>query len=128
MHTHSCLASIAELELNTLLQDTRNALDGLQCQRESAVKALEMVQDSKKCSGRLSDETDAQVTSLVVRLHHLDAALDLLKREIELIEDTPVLPDTELFIVLPLSITQASKNNRPLAEAVNPHRTSCSTR
>jgi len=128
MHTHSCLASIAELELNTLLQDTRNALDGLQRQRESAVKALEMAQHSKKCPGISSDETDAQVTSLVVRLHHLDTALDLLKREIELIEDTPVLPDTELFIVLPLPITQASKNNHPLAEAVNPRRTSCATR
>ena len=123
MHTHSCMAGIAELELNALLQDTRSALEGLQRQRESAVKALEMAQRAKECPGQPSGETDTQVTSLIVRLRHLNTALDLLEREIELLEETPVLPDTQPFIVLPLPITQPSNDKHSLVEAVNP----CST-
>lgn len=127
MHTHRCLVSIAELELNALLQDTRIALDGLQCQRESVTRALEMAQYANERSDQPRDETDAQVASLQDRLHHLNAALDLLKREIELLEEMSVPPDTEPFIVLPLPIAQAPNDNRSLVETINPRPTPCPT-
>lgn len=128
MHTHRCLASIAELEFNALVQDTKSALHSLQRQRESVTRALEMAQYANERSDLPRDETDAQVASLQDRLHHLNAALDLLKREVELLEDTSVLPDTEPFIVLPLPITQPSNDNHPLVEAVNPRLTFCPAR
>ncbi len=91
MHTHRCLASIAELEFNALVQDTKSALDGLQRQRESAAKALEMAQHANERSGQQCGETDAPVASLLDRLHRLNAALDQLKREIEQLEATSIL-------------------------------------
>ncbi len=118
MHTHRCLVSVAELELNALVQDTKRALDGLQGQRESVTKALEIAQHAQERSDQPCEETDAQVTSLVVRLHHLNAALDLLKREIELLEVASVLPDTEPFIVLALPIAQTPSDKHTLAKAL----------
>ena len=48
MHTHYYLASIAQLEFDALVQDTERAIQGLRCQRESVVQAIEAVQKSNQ--------------------------------------------------------------------------------
>jgi hypothetical protein len=83
MHTHNYLASIAQLEFDALVQDTERAIQGLRCQRESVVQAIEAVQKSNQNPGQLPDETLGLVARLRDKLGRLDAALDHVISEIE---------------------------------------------
>jgi hypothetical protein len=116
MHVHLCLASVAQLELNALVQDAKDAVDGLKRQRESVLQALETTQQARGRPSQPPDETDMRVTRLLESLHRLTVALDQVMREIEQIESSSVLQDAEPFIVLPFSRTPTAINNHSILE------------
>jgi hypothetical protein len=103
MHTHHCLASIAKLELKSLVQDTKIAVDGLQRQRESVAHAIESAQLANVRPGQPPDEVLEQAVRLVNSLNRLNAALDQVMGEIEQVEEFP--PTAEPLVVLPLCVT-----------------------
>lgn len=121
MHTHHCLASIAKYELNALVQDTKNAVDGLQRQRESVAQAIESTQLANERPGQPPDEVLEQAVGLVDSLNRLNAALDQVMGEIKQIEEFP--PTAEPLIALPLCVTWPSNANHSMAE-INIHEVS----
>jgi seryl-tRNA synthetase len=109
MHTHRCLASIAKLELDALVQDTKIAIDGLQRQRESVAQAVESVQTADERSGQTPDEVLEQAERLVHSLNRLDAALNQVMGEIKQIKKIP--PTAEPIVALPLRVAWSPNNN-----------------
>ena len=83
MHTHYYLASIAQLELDVLVQDTERAIKSLKSQRESVMQAIEAVQQSDQNPATVTDETMGLVARLLDKLGRLNAALDQVMCEIE---------------------------------------------
>jgi hypothetical protein len=118
MHTHHCLASIAELELNALVQDAKIAVGGLQRQRESVAQAIESIQVATKHSGQPPDEVLEQAGRLVEALNCLEAALDQVMLEIKQVEKTPLA--AEPLVALPLCVTLPSRVKHSMAE-INLH-------
>ena len=116
MHTHRCLAGIAQLELNALVQDVKNAVDGLKRQRESVLQALQTAQQARGKPGQPPDETDVRFTRLLESLHRLTVALDQVMREVEQIKSSSVPGDAEPFIVIPFSRTQVSVDNHSILD------------
>jgi hypothetical protein len=114
MHTRHCLASIAKLELNALVLDTKSAVDGLQCQRESVTQAIESAQLANERPGPPPDGVLEQVASLVDSLNRLNVALDQVLGEIKQIEKIP--PTAQPPVALPLCVTWPSNENHSLAE------------
>jgi seryl-tRNA synthetase len=121
MHTHHCLASIAKLELKSLVQDTKSAVDGLQRQRESVAQAIERAQLANERPGQPPDEVLEQAVGLVDSLNRLNAALDQVMGEIKQIEEFP--PTAEPPVALPLCVTWPSNENHSMAE-INLHEVS----
>jgi hypothetical protein len=105
---HQCLVSIAQHELNVLAQDTKNAINGLECQRESVMQAIEVAQHANKCHSDLRDKTDVLVTELLNKLYRLSAALGQVMHEIEQIEATQSSPSVGPLIAWPISLDLAS--------------------
>ena len=121
MHTHHCLASIAKLELKSLVQDTKSAVDGLQRQRESVAQAIERAQLANERPGQPPDEVLEQAVGLVDSLNRLNAALDQVTGEIKQIEEIP--PTAEPLVALPLCVAWPSNEKHSMAE-INLHQVS----
>ncbi len=84
MHTLRCLAYVAQLEFNALLQETQRAIQDLARQRQSAAQAIEMAQQANNArAGPHSAEMVALVMNLLYGLSRLNAALDQVISEIE---------------------------------------------
>jgi len=83
MHTNYCLASIAQLEFDALVQDTERAIKGLNNQRESVMQAIDAIQQSDQNPDTASDKTMGLVTRLLDKLGRLNAVLDQVMCEIE---------------------------------------------
>ncbi len=91
MLTHACLTSIAQLELNALLQEAANAIQGLERQRRSALQAIQAAQRASERTGSQPLETALLEMELVDRLGRLNAALDQVLCKIEGMVATPGL-------------------------------------
>lgn len=87
---HRSLASVAELEFNTLVQDTKSAVGGLKRQRESVAQAISAAQQANGRSECLSGETAIQLAHLLDRLNRLEATLDQVICEVEVVETAPI--------------------------------------
>ena len=89
MQIYPCLASVAQLEFDALVQDAHRVIEGLDRQRQSATQAIEATQRASEQAGPQSLETAMVELELVEKLHRLEAALDHVKNEIEAITASP---------------------------------------
>ena len=116
MHVHHCLAHVAQLELNALVQEVKSTVNDLKRQRESAMQALEAAQGADERANLPPDETGAQVARLLDGLHRLNAALDQVLQEIERIEAAPTAPSAEPVILLRLPLAQVLDESHSLLD------------
>ncbi|GAB4534933.1 MAG: hypothetical protein Kow0063_18560 [Anaerolineae bacterium] len=111
MDMHRCLADVARLELETLIQDTKVALYGLERQRESVIQAIEAAQNIDECSSKFTDETDLFVRGLIDRANRLNGVLNKITREIEQMEAGPFSPETGQLISWPIWLDMVPAEN-----------------
>ncbi len=111
MKTH--LTDIARHELEMLLQDAREAVNGLERQRKSARQAVEAAQGMQGCRFDFSDEEQMRLMRLLDYVSHLEDVLDEALGEIEHMEGGLSSPETGQLIAWPLSIKLTADNNCP---------------
>jgi hypothetical protein len=92
------LASVAQLELKALLEETKCAIDSLRRQRESVSRAIDTARQAKGANSYLLDETDLQLSYLVHRLNRLEAALERVNLELDSFQTTPELSGSQLIV------------------------------
>jgi hypothetical protein len=90
-----CLASVAQHELNALVQDTKKAITDLEYQRQSALQAIEMAQMPDDHNGHATHDTQMLLLELVEKLLRLNDALDQVMQEAELIEQAQASPGSQ---------------------------------
>ena len=95
------LASVAQLELNALLEETKCAIGSLSRQRESVLQAINTARQAKGANSYLLDETDLQLSYLMHRLNRLEAALQRVNLELDGLETTPALAGSQLVLASP---------------------------
>ena len=86
MLMYPSLASVAQLELNALLEETKCAIGSLSRQRESVLQAINTARQAKGANSYLLDETDLQLSYLMHRLNRLEAALQRVNLELDGLE------------------------------------------
>ncbi len=106
-----CLASIAQHELNALVQDTKDAIGSLKHQRESVMQAIEAARTANEGSGDLPDETNLLVADLLDKLLRLNAVLDQLMHETEQIEMACLASSTGQLITWTISLNLATDDH-----------------
>lgn len=100
------LASVAQHELNALVQDTKKAITELEHQRQSVLQAIEVAQNAGGHNGHSTGETELLLMELVDRLLRLNDALDRVVQEAEQIEQDQLLPSSQRLIpwAIPLKV------------------------
>jgi hypothetical protein len=104
------LASVAQLELNALLEETKRAVDSLSRQRVSVSQAIDTARQSKEADSYVLDETDMQLSYLVHRLNRLEAALERVNLELDGVETRPALPGGQLAVAPPNPLVEISQD------------------
>jgi hypothetical protein len=104
------LASVAQLELNALLEETKRAIDSLSRQRVSVSQAIDTARQAKGTDSYVLDETDMQLSYLVHRLNRLEAALERVNLELDGVETRPALPGSQLALAPPNPLVEASQD------------------
>ena len=89
------LASLAQHELNGLVQDTKKAITDLEHQRQSVLQAIEVAQMADGHNGHSTGETEMLLIELVDRLLRLNDALDQVVQEAEQIEQAQPSPASQ---------------------------------
>ena len=92
------LASVAQHELNALVQDTKKAITELEHQRQSVLQAIEAAQMADGHNGHSSSETEMLLMELVDKQYRLNAALDHVMQEAEQIKTTQPSPSSERMV------------------------------
>jgi hypothetical protein len=116
MSLQGALVSVAQYEFKALVQDTKDAIGSLKCQRASVMQAIETAQQAIDHPGHPHDDTGVLVTRLMDELQRLSAALDQVIDEVEHIQDSPISPSAEPFPVLPLYPTLILNQKHPHPE------------
>ncbi len=100
------LASVAQHELNALVQDAKKAITDLEHQRQSVLQAIEAAQNVDGHNGHSTGETEMLLMELVDRLMRLNDALDQVVQEAEQIEQDQLLPGSQRLIpwAIPLKV------------------------
>ncbi len=111
MKTHS--TDIARHELEMLLQDAREAVNGLERQRKSARQAVEAAQGMQGCRFDFSNEEHMRLIRLLGYVCHLEDVLDEALDEIEHIEGGLSSPEAGQLIAWPLPLNLTADNNCP---------------
>ena len=104
------LASVAQLELNALLEETKCAIGSLSRQRESVLQAINTARQAKGANSYLLDETDLQLSYLMHRLNRLEAALQRVNLELDGLETTPALAGSQLVLASPNPWVEVSQD------------------
>jgi prefoldin subunit 5 len=104
------LASVAQLELNALLEETKRAIDSLSRQRVSVSQAIDTARQAKGTDSYVLDETDMQLSYLVHRLNRLEAALEQVNLELDGVETRPALLGSQLALAPPNALVEASQD------------------
>ena len=89
MQNYACLASVAQLEFDALVQEAQRAIEGLDRQRQSATQAIKATRQANEENGPQSLETAMVELKLVDDLRRLEAALDHVMDEIQGITASP---------------------------------------
>jgi hypothetical protein len=92
MDRRRCLADVARLELDKLMQDVKAAINDLEHQRESVIQAIEAAQSVNDHLGEYTDDTDWLVIELLNTTYCLNDILDNVMCEVEQIELNRPLP------------------------------------
>jgi ABC-type transporter Mla subunit MlaD len=111
MKTH--LTDIARHELEMLLRDAKEAVNGLERQRKSAKQALDAAQDMQRCRFDFSNEEQMRLVRLLDTVCHLENVLDNTLDEIEQIEGGLFSPEAGQLIVWPLPVNSVADNDCP---------------
>jgi hypothetical protein len=111
MKTH--LTDIARHELEMLLRDAKEAVNGLERQRKSAKQAAEAAQDMHRCRFDFSDEEQMRLARLLDTVCHLENVLDKTLDEIEHIEGGLSSPEAGQLIVWSLPVNSVAGNDCP---------------
>ena len=118
MYTLGCLVSVAELEFNALAGETKRAIDGLRCQRESVAQALETAWEASDRRGQPPDEATAvQIARLLDRLNRLNTALEAIMVEVDELETSPAPPGLKPLPVLSLTLNRVADDNYAFVQA-----------
>lgn len=98
--TYACLASVAQLEFETLVAEAQSAIQGLQRQRQSVMEAIQAVQPAHGHYGPYPLETMALMMALREKLRRLNAALDQVQCELEgtVANPLPAAPDPDAAV------------------------------
>jgi hypothetical protein len=102
-----CLADVARREFKALMQDTRNAIDSLECQRLSVLQAIDAMQRVDGGSPNLSDEKDATVDELLHQVQRLNKLLGTIVCEIEHMETAQRASDERHLVSWPVRLSIA---------------------
>jgi hypothetical protein len=111
MKTH--LTDIARHELEMLLRDAKEAVNGLERQRKSAKQAVEAAQEMQGCRFDFSNEEQMRLVRLLDTVCHLDNVLDKTLDEIEHIEGRLSSPETSQLIVWSLPVNSVAGDDCP---------------
>ncbi len=111
MKTYS--TDIARHELEMLLKDAREAVNGLERQRKSARQAVEAAQDMQGGRFDLSNEEQVRLIRLLDYVCHLEDVLDETLGEIEHIEGGLSVPEAGQLIAWPLPVNLVAGDNCP---------------
>jgi hypothetical protein len=111
MKTH--LTDIARHELEMLLRDVKEAVNGLERQRKSAKQAVEAAQEMQGCRFDFSNEEQMRLVRLLDTVCHLDNVLDKTLDEIEHIEGRLSSPEAGQLIVWSLPVNSVADNDCP---------------
>ncbi len=109
MNAH--LTDIARHELEMLLQDAKEAVNGLNRQRKSAKQAVEAAQGLQGCRFDFSDEEQLRLIRLLDTVCRLEDVLDETLDEIEQMEGSLSSPEASQLIAWPLSLNPAAGDN-----------------
>ncbi len=109
MNAHS--TDIARHELEMLLQDAKEAVNGLDRQRKSAKQAVEAAQGMQGCRFDFSNEEHMRLIRLLDYVCRLEDVLDDTLGEIEQIEGSLASPGAGQLITWPLSLNLAAVDN-----------------
>jgi hypothetical protein len=111
MKTH--LTDIARHELEMLLQDAKEAVNGLERQRKSARQAVEAAQGMQGCRFDFSNEEQMRLIRLLDCVCRLEDVLDETLDEIEHMEGSLSSPEAGQLIAWPLPLNLAAGDNCP---------------
>ncbi len=111
MKTHS--TDIARHELEMLLQETKEAVGGLERQRKSARQAVEAAQGMQGCRFDFSDEEQMRSIRLLNYVCRLEDILDETLDEIEHMEGSLSSQEAGQLVAWPLPIKLTVDNNCP---------------
>jgi multidrug resistance efflux pump len=111
MKTH--LTDIARHELEMLLRDAKEAVNGLERQRKSAKQAVEAAQEMQRCRFDFSNEEQMRLVRLLDTVCHLENVLDKTLDEIEHIEGRLSSPETSQLIVWSLPVNSVADDDCP---------------
>jgi hypothetical protein len=100
-----CLADVARREFKALMQDTKSAIDSLECQRLSVLQAIDAMQRVDGGSPRFSDEKDATTDRLLHQVKRLNALLGSVVCEIEHMETAQRGSDAGHLVAWPVRPT-----------------------
>jgi hypothetical protein len=109
MNAH--LTEIARHELEMLLQDAKEAVNGLDRQRKSARQAVEAAQGLQGCRFDFSNEEQLRPIRLLDTVCRLEDVLDETLGEIEQMEGSLSSPEAGQLIAWPLSLNLAAGDN-----------------
>jgi hypothetical protein len=110
MPMYPSLASVAQLELNALLEETKCAIDSLSRQRESVSRAIDTARQAKGADSCLLDETDLQLSYLMHRLNRLEAALERVNLELDGFQTMPDPSGGQLVVSPSNFLVEASRD------------------
>lgn len=102
MDMRRCLAEVARYEFDTLIQDIKAAISGLERQRGSVFQAIEAAKHVDECSSEFIVEMDLFVMGLIDNANHLDSMLKKMVREVEQMEANQFSPGTGQLISWPI--------------------------
>jgi hypothetical protein len=111
MKTH--LTDIARHELEMLLQDAKEAVNGLERQRKSARQAVEAAQGMQGCRFDFSNEEQMRLIRLLDTVCRLEDVLDETLDEIEHMEGSLSSPEAGQLIAWSLPLNLAAGDNCP---------------
>ncbi len=111
MKTHS--TDIARHELEMLLKDAREAVNGLERQRKSARQAVETAQGMQGCHFDFSNEEQMRLIRLLNYVCRLEDVLDEALEEIEHMEGDLSSPEAGQLITWTLPVHLTADNNCP---------------
>ncbi len=109
MNAH--LTDIARHELEMLLQDAKEAVNGLDRQRKSAKQAVEAAQGTPGCRFDFSNEEHLRLIRLLDYVCRLEDVLDDTLGEIEQMEGSLSAPEAGRLIAWPLPLGLAADDN-----------------